>query len=636
VSDAHDAAAPAEARGVDTTGAVAGVEHGLSVLALALLTLLPIAEIVLRRFDSGIPGGTPFVQHLTLVVALLGGALAARDDRLLALATGSLLPAGPLAIAARALAGFVGVTIAALLARSGVDLVRLERATGRNITEGVPVWAFQVLLPIGFAVIAWRIARGAFQAHRAAGAAAAAGLVAGWWLGAGLPFNWTAPLATVTDEAAIAALPGGPGSYGWWLLALAIGAVAGTPIFALLGGAAAIMFLSEGVPGTAILIQTYQLSTKPTLASIPLFTLVGVLLAEGGAPLRLLRVFRALFGWFPGGTAVVCALLCAFFTVFTGGSGVTILALGGLLFPALVKDGYGEKFSLGLLTASGSLGLLLPPALPLILYGIVAQSPIEDLFIGGIIPGLLLIGMTAAWGIRAAVTNQVHRPPFAFGEAGAAMWDAKWEMLLPVVIVGALFSGFATTVEAAAIGALYAFFTQVFVHRDLKIGKDISRVAAECASTVGGVLLILGVAVGLTSWMIDADVPGRLLELTQQYISSKWAFLLALNGFLLVVGCLMDIFSATFVVAPLLVPLGLAYDVHPVHLGIIFIANLELGYLTPPVGLNLFLSSYRFRKPLLEVAAASMPMLLVLAFGVLVITYVPWLTTGLLGWMGRL
>ena len=636
MSGSHDSAAPAEARGIDTSGPVAAFEHSLSVLTLALLTLLPIAEIVLRRFDSGVPGGTPFVQHLTLVVALLGGALAARDDRLLALATGSLLPAGPVAITARGLAGFVGAAVSGLLARSGVDMVRLERATGRNITEGVPVWAFQVLLPLGFAVITWRIVKAAFGAHRAAGVMAAVGAAVGWWLGAGLPLDWASPFSAVADQAASAALPGGPGSYTWWLLALFVGAVAGAPIFALLGGAAAVMFLSEGVPGTAILIQTYQLSTKPTLASIPLFTLVGVLLAEGGAPLRLLRVFRALFGWFPGGTAVVCAMLCAFFTVFTGGSGVTILALGGLLFPALVKDGYGEKFSLGLLTASGSLGLLLPPALPLILYGIVAQSPIEDLFIGGIVPGILLIGMTAAWGIRAAIANNVHRPAFAFSEAGAAIWDAKWELLLPVVIVGALFSGFATTVEASAIGALYAFFTQVVVHRDLKIGRDIGRVAAECSSTVGGVLLILGVAVGLTSWMIDADVPGRLLELTQQYIASQWTFLLALNGFLLVVGMLMDIFSATFVVAPLLVPLGLAYDVHPVHLGIIFIANLELGYLIPPVGLNLFLSSYRFRKPLLEVSAATLPMLAVLAFGVLVITYVPWLTTGLLTWMGRI
>jgi C4-dicarboxylate transporter, DctM subunit len=629
-------AAPAEARGVDEGGALGAVEHGLSALALALLTLLPIAEIVLRRFDSGIPGGTPFVQHLTLVVALLGGALAARDDRLLALATGSLLPAGPLNTAARAIAAFVGATVSALLARAGIDLVRFEREAGRTITEGVPVWAFQVLLPVGFGVITWRIARAAFKSHRIAGVAAVAGTLLGLYVGGGLPFNWADPLSPIIDQPSEATLPGGSGSYLWWLLALFIGGIAGAPIFALLGGAAAIMFLSEGVPGSAILIQTYQLSTKPTLASIPLFTLVGVLLAEGGAPHRLLRVFRALFGWFPGGTAVVCALLCAFFTVFTGGSGVTILALGGLLYPALVKDGYGEKFSLGLLTASGSLGLLLPPALPLILYGIVVQAPIEDLFIGGIVPGVLLIGMTSAWGIRAAITAGVERPAFATSEAGAALWAAKWEIALPVVIVGSLFSGLATTVEAAAIGALYTFFTQVVVHRDLKVGRDLSRVAAECASTVGGVLLILGVAVGLTSWMIDADVPGRLLELTQQYIETKWIFLLALNLFLLVVGALMDIFSATFVVAPLLVPLALAYDVHPVHMGIIFIANLELGYLTPPVGLNLFLSSYRFRKPLLEVAAATFPMLCVLAIGVLLITYVPWLTTGLLEWMGRL
>jgi len=636
VSASPGAAVPADARGLSGGGVLSGVEHGFSVIALALLTLLPITEIVLRRFDSGIPGGTPFVQHLTLVVALLGGALAARDDRLLALATGSLLPAGPIATAAKALAGFVGATVAALLARAGIDLVRFEREAGRTITEGVPVWAFQVLLPLGFAAIAWRIVRTSSRSHQVAGAAAVAGVVCGLWLGAALPFHWTAPLNPNIENDVQAALPGGANSYGWWLLALIIGGFAGAPIFALLGGAAAILFLSEGVPGSAILIQTYQLSTKPTLASIPLFTLVGVLLAEGGAPQRLLRVFRGLFGWFPGGTAVVCAMLCAFFTVFTGGSGVTILALGGLLFPALVKDGYGEKFSLGLLTASGSLGLLLPPALPLILYGIVAQSPIEDLFIGGIVPGVLLIGMTSAWGIRAALTRQVPRPAFAVSEAVAALWAAKWEMLLPVVIVGSLFSGFATTVEAAAIGALYTFFTQVVVHRDLTIGKDISRVAAECSSTVGGVLLILGVAVGLTSWMIDADVPGRLLELTQQHISSRWAFLLALNGFLLVVGAMMDIFSATFVVAPLLVPLGLAYDVHPVHLGIIFIANLELGYLTPPVGLNLFLASYRFNKPLMEVAAATLPMLGVLAVGVLLITYVPWFTTGLLGLMGRL
>ena len=377
-------------------------------------------------------------------------------------------------------------------------------------------------------------------------------------------------------------LPGGPGSYTWWLLALFVGAVAGAPIFALLGGAAAIMFLSENVPASAILIQTYQLSTKPTLASIPLFTLVGVLLAEGGAPHRLLRVFRALFGWFPGGTAVVCALLCAFFTVFTGGSGVTILALGGLLYPGA---GQGRLRREVLARAAHRVGLARPAAAAgAAAHPLRHRRPVAD---RGPVhrrhparPAAHRHDRRLGHPRRHRQAAS-HRPAFTTGEAAAALWDAKWEMALPVVIVGALFSGFATTVEAAAIGALYAFFTQVVVHRDLKIGRDMGRVAAECASTVGGVLLILGVAVGLTSWMIDADVPGRLLELTQQYISSRWMFLLALNGFLLVVGCLMDIFSATFVVAPLLVPLGLAYDVHPVHLGIIFIANLELGYLTP-------------------------------------------------------
>ena len=366
-----------------------------------------------------------------------------------------------------------------------------------------------------------------------------------------------------------------------------------------------------------------------------MFTLCGFLLAEGKAPERLLNVFRAWFGWFPGGTAVVCAMLSAFFTVFTGGSGVTILALGGLLLPALLKDGYREKFSVGLLTASGSLGLLLPPSLPLILYAIVAQVPVEDLFIGGILPGILLLGLTAAWGVREGVVYGTGRTRFSMSAAMRALWEGKWEVALPIVVLVALFGGFATIVEAAALAALYAFCIQVFVHRDVRSFDTLRRVFAECVATVGGVLVILGVAVGLTSYLIGADVPGRLLEWTQAYISSPMVFLLMLNLFLLVVGCLMDIYSATFVVVPLIVPLGQHFGIHPVHLGIIFVANLELGYLTPPVGMNLFLASYRFKKPLLEVTAAALPMLGVLALGVLLITYLPWMTTALLAVFGK-
>jgi tripartite ATP-independent transporter DctM subunit len=385
-----------------------------------------------------------------------------------------------------------------------------------------------------------------------------------------------------------------------------------------------------------ILIKTYALAVSPTLPAIPLFTLAGFLLAEGKSSERLLRVFRAWFGWIPGGTAVVCALLCSFFTVFTGGSGVTILALGGLLYPALLKEGYRDRFSLGLLTASGSLGLLLPPALPLIVYAVVAQRPIEDMFLGGVLPGVLLTSMIAGWGVREGIVSGAGRTPFRGGEALASLWEAKWELSMPIVVLGSIFSGYATPVESSALTAFYALVVQTLIHRDLSFGKELLRVFVDCIAIVGGVFVILGVAVGLTDYMVGAQIPARLLEWTQTYVHSKFVFLVGLNAFLLIVGCLMDIFSAIVVVVPLILPLADVYQISYVHLGVIFIANLELGYLHPPLGLNLLLASYRFKKPVLEVTWATLPMLGILAIGVLLITYVPWLTEGLLRWMGRL
>jgi tripartite ATP-independent transporter DctM subunit len=328
--------------------------------------------------------------------------------------------------------------------------------------------------------------------------------------------------------------------------------------------------------------------------------------------------------------------VCAFFTAFTGGSGVTILALGALLLHALKADGYRERFSLGLITSAGSLGLLFPPALPLILYGIVAQIPIENLFIGGVLPGFLLVGMLAAWGVWEGMSTGAGRARFDVAELRAALWQGKWELLLPVIVMVAIFGGFATLVEASALTALYAFATQAFVLRDLEPRRQLPHALAQSVVLVGGVLVILGAAKGLTSYMVDAEVPAHLAAWTQAHVHSRWTFLLGLNLFLLVVGCLMDIFSAIVVVVPLIVPVGMAFGINPVHLGIIFIANLELGYLTPPVGLNLFLASYRFHKPVLEVARAALPMLGILGVGVLVITYWPWLTTGLLALMGKL
>jgi tripartite ATP-independent transporter DctM subunit len=591
-------------------------EDAIATLAMLAMVVLPLLEIFVRRvFGVGVPGSGPIVQHLTLWVGFLGAAIAAREGKLLALATGTFIPDGGARRATEVFAAAVATFAATVLAWGGVQLVLSERGAGTTIGADVPAWVAQLVLPIAFALIAarlvWRASRG--------------------WTGRALAsIGILAAIAVLRDPSWLAGRPAWPG-----LAIVAIAAVFGAPIFAILGGAAALLFLSDGVTPAAILVETYALSVSPTLPAIPLFTLAGFILAEGHSSERLLRVFRALFGWIPGGTAVVCAVLCSFFTAFTGGSGVTILALGGVLFPALLRDGYRERFSLGLLTASGSLGLLLPPSLPLILYGVVAQIPIEDLFIGGILPGILLTSMIAAWGVREGIISGAGRQRFGLHEAGAALWEAKWELAMPAIVLVSMFSGLATAVEAAALTACYALFVQTVVHRDLLIRRDLLRVFGECVAVIGGVLVILGVAVGLTNYMVGAQVPVRLVDWVRGHIDSRMMFLFVLNLFLLVVGWLMEIFAAIVVVVPLIVPLGAAFGIHPVHLGIIFVANLELGFLTPLVGLNIFLASYRFKRPVLEVCRAALPMMAILGVGVLVITYVPWLTTGILAMLGR-
>ncbi len=413
------------------------------------------------------------------------------------------------------------------------------------------------------------------------------------------------------------------------LVILFVASVLGVPAFVTLGGTALILFWGVHQPIAAIPIAHYDLVTNPSLPTLPLFTLAGYFLAEGGAPRRLVRVFYSLFGRFRGGPAIVTVLVCALFTSFTGASGVTILALGGLLMPVLTGARYSEKDSLGLLTGSGSLGLLLPPCLPLIVYAIVARVPIGEMFLGGIIPALVMMAATALWGVWRGSASGGALRKFEWAEARVALWDAKWELAMPVVAFVALFSGLATPVEAAAVTALYAFLIETIIHRDLKIFRDLPRVMAECGLLIGGVLLILGVSLGFTNYLVDAEVPAMAIAWTQNTIHSRFLFLLLLNIFLLVVGCLMEIYPAIVIEVPLLVPLGLAYKIAPVHLGIIFLANMELGYLTPPVGLNLLMSSYRFKKPVPEVLRSVLPVVAVMALGVLLITYIPALTTWL-------
>jgi C4-dicarboxylate transporter, DctM subunit len=590
------------------------LEDGIAATALLAMVVLPLAEIVGRRlFGVGVPGSGPFVQHLTLWIGFLGAAIAAREGKLLALATGTFVPER-WRKATTAFASSVAACMATILAMGAVQLVATERETGTIIAASVPAWVGQLALPIGFALIALRLA---------------------WRAG-----SWSARLvgaAGIVVGLVLARAPGLLENHSAWpgLVVVVVAAAVGAPIFAVLGGAAVLLFMADGVTPATVLIETYSLSVSPTLPAIPLFTLAGFILAEGHASTRMLRVFRAWFGWIPGGTAVVCAILCTFFTAFTGGSGVTILAVGGVLFPALLKEGYRDKFALGLLTTSGSLGLLLPPSLPLILYAVVAQIPIEDLFIGGLLPGILLTAMIAAWGVREGTLFGTTRQRFAAREAWASLWEAKWELAMPFVVIISMFSGIATAVEAAALTACYALLIQTVIHRDLVIRRDLLRVFVECVLVIGGVLVILGVAVGLTNYLVGVQLPARLVEWVKAHIESRLAFLLALNFFLLIVGWLMEIFAAIVVVVPLIVPLGAAFGIHPVHLGIIFVANLELGFLTPLVGINIFLASYRFKRPVLEVCRATLPFMAILGIGVLVITYVPWLTTGLLTWLGR-
>ena len=590
-------------------GTLRNGENLLMTLVLAAMVLLPLLDIVLRWTPFVLPASSSVQSHLTLLVCMIGGAIAAREGRLLALSTVTTFLKGHVKAGARLFSGSFGAAITTVLAVASARFVLQTRAGEDIMAYGIPLWIPQAVLPLGFAVVVVRLIRHASDT----------------WKGRALALLFAGVIL-----AAVVWLPVDPARLVVPSMLIMLAAtLLGTPIFVTLGSAALILLWADGTPIELMPIRHYDQVVNPSLPAIPLFTLAGYFLAEGGAPGRLVRVFRALVGHLRGGPAIATVVVCAFFTSFTGASGVTILALGGLLLPVLIAARYTERHALALLTGSGSIGLLFPPCLPVILYAIIAKIEINQMFLGGVLPGILLVAAASIWGIFQSPPDAASRTTFVLSEAKGALWEAKWELLLPVVAVGALFSGYATPVEASAITALYAFLVETFVYRDMRIAKDVPRVMTECGLLVGAILLILGVALGFTGYLIDAQVPAFLITWVQSAVQSKWVFLLALNFFLLVVGCLMDIFSAIVVVVPIMVPIGAAFGIDPVHLGILFLANLELGYLTPPVGMNLFLSSYRFHKPMPEVSRAILPILLVLLGGGLLITYIPFISTAL-------
>lgn len=592
--------------------AVRWTENTVLLVVLAGLTALPLVELAGREgIGQGISGSISIVQHLTLWITFWGATLAARGDRMLAMSTTSFLPEH-LRAPVRVVTYGIAVAIVGCLVWASIELVRVDYEYGAIVAWGIPVWVVSLVMPVCLTLICahhiWHASPRTVQRVLVTMALAIPVLM-GWIPDSGvLPVVWLGGAAMV----------------------LATGL--GMPIYAAIGGLALLLFWEEGTPLSAVPGEAYRMSTSPMLPALPLFTLAGYILAEGNSSKRLLRLFSTLVGWIPGGLAVVVTMLLAFFTPLTGASGITILAMGGLLLPLLTHANYPEKTSLGLVTVSGSIGVLFPPSLPVILYAYYADVRLKSLFYGGLVPGVILVVVVAAWGAYRGWASGAPRESFSACDAAKALWAAKWEVVLPIAVLVGIFGGFTTLVEAAALTVVYSLLIECVIHRELNIARDLPRVAVESTKLVGGFMIIISVALAFTNYLIIAQVPMHALAWVKEFTESPLVFLLALNVLLIVVGALMDIYSAIIVIVPLIVPIAAAYGINPVHLGVIFMANMQLGYLMPPMGENLFLSAYRFNKELPEIYASTLPYIVILLITVLLITYVPWLTLGPLGW----
>ncbi len=610
-------------------------ENGVNGIILLLIAVLPALEIIARLvFKTGIHSSADMTHHLVLWLTCLGGAITSREGKHITLSAG-------LQMMGKSVRGwivtgtvFISTTISSAMTWSALSLVLIGFDPTKKIAF-IPIQIAVAVIPLGFLLITVRFLTRAPVRGLKRGLAAL-----GCILGTIIAFS------SVTNIL-YAILPQVPPLFDnlqelFFRISERIALVGvgilivslffGTPIFIVLGGVAYLLFVRSFGALEVIPSEAYSMLTGYSIPAIPLFTFAGFILSESKAGERLVRLFRAWLGWLPGGLIIMTVLVCTFFTTFTGATGVTILALGALLAYVLVESGrYSTDFANGLITGSGSIGLLFPPSLPIILYGVIAQINIKQMFVGGIIPGLLMVITICGIGVFTAVSHKVKPVSFQIREAAASIKDSFWEILLPVIILLGYFGGLFTLVETGAVAVIYALIIELGIHRDLRI-KDLPRVMLKCIPIVGGVLIILAAAKGLSYYLVDAEVPMRLSAWVQANITSKYVFLILLNLALLVTGCLMDIFSAILVVVPLIIPMGAAFGIHPVHLGVIFLANLGVGYLTPPVGLNLFLAAYRFNQPLVRIYRNVIPFFLALLAVVLLITYVPWFSVGLLRW----
>jgi tripartite ATP-independent transporter DctM subunit len=607
------------------------LEDSLAYLCILLLTLLLILEVIARKlFHTGIPHSTNYVQHLVLAATFIAASITSREKKHLSLAA-AIKVRDPYKTIFGAVVAVLSASLAFAFSVCSLSFAMMAFAPGEKVGF-LPKRVLALVIVIGFLLMGLRFI---FQLERkklripVAAVSALLGVFFGFSPLAQVLGQVNASWAPFLTSTAGSLQPLVASLTAPLIILLVLTAFLGVPIFIVLGGIGYLLFSRLGMPLEIIPNQAYTVLIGHSIPAIPLFAIVGFLLSESKAGERLVKFFQAVFSWFPGGLTVMAVLVCAFFTTFTGASGVTILALGGLLSFILMDAGYSKRFSVGILTASGSVGLLFPPSLPVIIYGVTAQTSIKDMFVGGLIPGMVLALALAAAGIILSVKRKIPRHPLQVKQAVSSLGKSIWELLLPLVILVFYFGGITNLQESAAVAVLYVFVVETFVKKDLRI-RDFPKVLAKCIPVIGGVLIILALANGLSYYIIDAQIPTKLATWVQSAIASKYVFLLLLNLALLVVGCFMDIYSAILVVVPLIIPLGNLYGIHPVHLGIIFLANLELGYLTPPVGLNLFLASYRFNEPMPKVYRDVLVFLAIMLGAVLLITYVPLLTTALL------
>jgi len=584
------------------------IDEAIASLALVLMAVIPLVEILARPFmGKGIENAPLFVQHMGLVLAMWGAIAAERYGHLTSL--GRLFDRG------EQFAHIAASVICGVLTWASWQFVISEMASPKELAYDIPVWWLQATMPLGFAILGAKLAARGQENQWVKGAFALL------WPIVGIAF------AAWLDGQVILLWP--------YVLLLVAALLCGAPIFVVLGGMALVLFASDGLPLASIALSHYQITVNPSLPALPLFTLAGLVFAKTDAAKRLGILFIAFFGHGVLGTVIAATVLCSFFTAFTGGSGVTILALGGLLLPLLKNAGYPEQRGISLVTSASALGVLLAPSVPLIMYAIIARVPINTMFLAGLVPAVVMVICLLLFGGYLRVGKE-HAPIHSENlSLRKALGQAKWEILAPFVAIGSLVSGLATPTESAALTAIYAVLTQSIAHKELN-WRLLGECLSQCAQIIGGVMLILGMALGLTNYLVDAGIPDLAIDWVQGITQNKFIFLLALNVFLFIAGALMEIYAAIVVLVPLLLPLAVSYGIDPVHFGIIFLANMEMGFLCPPAGMNIFFASAVFKQPIRKVAISVLPALMAIFVGTLIISWLPVVATGLPEYLGQM